>query len=151
MPGTERVEAGPWRRLRPALGTIGLIAVISVLMLSLLVPRRQVCEHQCESWLEGCLLTGGRGLFNCYEAFITSPARCSNQHAKWLKATAQLPWRRNIALLNYRLASHVWQQDHNGFIGHVASKESRRCPRLPAARRTDVIRVTHRRSAARQA
>src|ERR1700683_5541721 len=72
-------------------------------------------EHQCEGWLEGYLLTGRHGLFNCYEAFIHIVDSMFNQHAKWLKVTAQLPWRRNIASLNYLLASHVWQQDHNGF------------------------------------
>src|ERR1700723_1662745 len=72
-------------------------------------------EHQCEGWLEGYLLTGRHGLFNCYEAFIHIVDSMFNQHAKWLKVTAQLPWRRKIASLNYLLASHVWQQDHNGF------------------------------------
>src|SRR6202050_3652987 len=71
-------------------------------------------EHQCEGWLEGYLLTGRHGLFNCYEAFIHIVDSMFNQHAKWLKVTAQLPWRRKIASLNYLLASHVWQQDHNG-------------------------------------
>lgn len=72
-------------------------------------------EHQCEGWLEGYLLTGRHGLFNCYEAFIHIVDSMFNQHAKWLKVTAQLPWRRKIASLNYLLSSHVWQQDHNGF------------------------------------
>ncbi|HQZ39911.1 MAG TPA: phosphoketolase family protein [Vicinamibacterales bacterium] len=72
-------------------------------------------EHQCEGWLEGYLLTGRHGLFNCYEAFIHIVDSMFNQHAKWLKVTAQLPWRRPIASLNYLLASHVWRQDHNGF------------------------------------
>ncbi|PJD96339.1 MAG: phosphoketolase [Parachlamydia sp.] len=72
-------------------------------------------EHQCEGWLEGYLLTGRHGLFNCYEAFIHIVDSMFNQHAKWLKVTAQLPWRRKIASLNYLLTSHVWQQDHNGF------------------------------------
>ncbi len=72
-------------------------------------------EHQCEGWLEGYLLTGRHGLFNCYEAFIHIVDSMFNQHAKWLKVTAQLPWRRKIASLNYLLASHVWRQDHNGF------------------------------------
>ena len=72
-------------------------------------------EHQCEGWLEGYLLTGRHGVFNCYEAFIHIIASMFNQHAKWLKVTNTLPWRRKIASLNYVLASHVWRQDHNGF------------------------------------
>jgi len=72
-------------------------------------------EHQCEGWLEGYLLTGRHGLFNCYEAFIHIIDSMFNQHAKWLKVTSHLPWRRKIASLNYLLASHVWRQDHNGF------------------------------------
>ena len=72
-------------------------------------------EHQCEGWLEGYLLTGRHGLFNSYEAFIRIVDSMFSQHAKWLKVTLELPWRRKIASLNYLLASHVWQQDHNGF------------------------------------
>ena len=72
-------------------------------------------EHQCEGWLEGYLLTGRHGLFNCYEAFIHIVDSMFNQHAKWLKVTRELPWRIKIASLNYLLSSHVWQQDHNGF------------------------------------
>ncbi len=72
-------------------------------------------EHQCEGWLEGYLLTGRHGVFNSYEAFIHIVDSMFNQHAKWLKVTAALPWRRKIASLNYLLASHVWRQDHNGF------------------------------------
>ena len=72
-------------------------------------------EHQCEGWLEGYLLTGRHGLFNCYEAFIHIIDSMFNQHAKWLHVTSRLPWRRKIASLNYLLASHVWRQDHNGF------------------------------------
>ena len=72
-------------------------------------------EHQCEGWLEGYLLTGRHGVFNCYEAFIHIVDSMFNQHAKWLKVTAALPWRRKLASLNYLLASHVWRQDHNGF------------------------------------
>jgi len=72
-------------------------------------------EHQCEGWLEGYLLTGRHGLFNSYEAFIHIVDSMFNQHAKWLKVTAGIPWRRKIASLNYLLASHVWRQDHNGF------------------------------------
>lgn len=88
-------------------------------------------EHQCEGWLEGYLLTGRHGLFNCYEAFIHIIDSMFNQHAKWLKVTAELPWRRPIASLNYLLASHVWQQMHNGFthqdpgfIDHVVNKKA---------------------------
>jgi xylulose-5-phosphate/fructose-6-phosphate phosphoketolase len=88
-------------------------------------------EHQCEGWLEGYLLTGRHGLFNCYEAFIHIIDSMFNQHAKWLKVTAGLPWRRPIASLNYLLASHVWQQMHNGFthqdpgfIDHVVNKKA---------------------------
>jgi xylulose-5-phosphate/fructose-6-phosphate phosphoketolase len=88
-------------------------------------------EHQCEGWLEGYLLTGRHGLFNCYEAFIHIIDSMFNQHAKWLKVSAQLPWRRPIASLNYLLSSHVWRQDHNGFthqdpgfIDHVVNKKS---------------------------
>ena len=72
-------------------------------------------EHQCEGWLEGYLLTGRHGLFNCYEAFVHIIDSMFNQHAKWLKVTRALPWRKEIASLNYLLASHVWRQDHNGF------------------------------------
>ena len=72
-------------------------------------------EHQCEGWLEGYLLTGRHGLFNCYEAFIHIIDSMFNQHAKWLKVTRDLPWRKEIASLNYLLSSHVWRQDLNGF------------------------------------
>lgn len=88
-------------------------------------------EHQCEGWLEGYLLTGRHGLFNSYEAFIHIVDSMFNQHAKWLKVSAGLPWRRKIASLNYLLASHVWQQMHNGlthqdpgFIDHVVNKKA---------------------------
>lgn len=88
-------------------------------------------EHQCEGWLEGYLLTGRHGLFNCYEAFVHIIDSMFNQHAKWLKVTKQLPWRRDIASLNYLLTSHVWQQDHNGFthqdpgfLDHVVNKKA---------------------------
>jgi xylulose-5-phosphate/fructose-6-phosphate phosphoketolase len=88
-------------------------------------------EHQCEGWLEGYLLTGRHGLFNSYEAFIRIVDSMFSQHAKWLKVTSELPWRRKIASLNYLLASHVWQQDHNGFthqdpgfIDHVINKKA---------------------------
>jgi xylulose-5-phosphate/fructose-6-phosphate phosphoketolase len=88
-------------------------------------------EHLCEGWLEGYLLTGRHGLFNCYEAFIHVIDSMFNQHAKWLKMTRELPWRRPIASLNYLLTSHVWRQDHNGFshqdpgfIDHVVNKKA---------------------------
>lgn len=88
-------------------------------------------EHQCQGWLEGYLLTGRHGVFNSYEAFIRIVDSMFSQHAKWLKVTSELPWRRNIASLNYLLASHVWQQDHNGFthqdpgfIDHVVNKKA---------------------------
>ena len=88
-------------------------------------------EHLCQGWLEGYLLTGRHGLFNCYEAFIHIIDAMFNQHAKWLKVTRQIPWRRPIASLNYVLSSHVWRQDHNGFshqdpgfIDHVVNKKA---------------------------
>jgi xylulose-5-phosphate/fructose-6-phosphate phosphoketolase len=88
-------------------------------------------EHLCQGWLEGYLLTGRHGLFNCYEAFIHIIDSMFNQHAKWLKVTRALPWRRPIASLNYLLSSHVWRQDHNGFshqdpgfIDHVVNKKA---------------------------
>jgi xylulose-5-phosphate/fructose-6-phosphate phosphoketolase len=93
-------------------------------------------EHLCQGWLEGYLLTGRHGLFNCYEAFIHIVDSMFNQHAKWLKVTRAIPWRQPVASLNYLLSSHVWRQDHNGFshqdpgfIDHVANKKA------------DVIRV----------
>ena len=93
-------------------------------------------EHQCEGWLEGYLLTGCHGFLSCYEAFIHIIDSMFNQHAKWLKVSNEIPWRRPIASLNYLLTSHVWRQDHNGFshqvpgfIDHVANKKA------------DVIRV----------
>ena len=88
-------------------------------------------EHMCEGWLEGYLLTGRHGLFNCYEAFIHIVDSMFNQHAKWLKVTREIPFRRPIASLNYLLSSHVWRQDHNGFshqdpgfIDHVVNKKA---------------------------
>jgi xylulose-5-phosphate/fructose-6-phosphate phosphoketolase len=72
-------------------------------------------EHQCQGWLEGYLLTGRHGVFNSYEAFVHIVDSMFNQHAKWLKVTRQIPWRRPVASLNYLLSSHVWRQDHNGF------------------------------------
>jgi xylulose-5-phosphate/fructose-6-phosphate phosphoketolase len=88
-------------------------------------------EHQCEGWLEGYVLTGRHGLFNCYEAFVHIVDSMFNQHAKWLKVTRGIPWRRPVASLNYLLSSHVWRQDHNGFshqdpgfIDHVVNKKA---------------------------
>jgi len=88
-------------------------------------------EHTCEGWLEGYLLTGRHGLFSCYEAFIHLVDSMFNQHAKWLKTTNAIPWRRPVASLNYLLTSHVWRQDHNGFshqdpgfIDHVMNKRA---------------------------
>src|SRR5213075_3046328 len=86
---------------------------------------------QCQGWLEGYLLTGRHGFFSCYEAFIHIVDSMFNQHAKWLKVTRNIPWRRPIASLNYLLTSHVWRQDHNGFshqdpgfIDHVVNKKA---------------------------
>ena len=88
-------------------------------------------EHLCQGWLEGYLLTGRHGIFNCYEAFIHIVDSMFNQHAKWLKVTRAIPWRQPIASLNYLLSSHVWRQDHNGFshqdpgfIDHVVNKKA---------------------------
>jgi xylulose-5-phosphate/fructose-6-phosphate phosphoketolase len=88
-------------------------------------------EHMCQGWLEGYLLTGRHGLFSCYEAFIHIVDSMFNQHAKWLKVTRDIEWRRPIASLNYLLTSHVWRQDHNGFthqdpgfIDHVVNKKA---------------------------
>jgi xylulose-5-phosphate/fructose-6-phosphate phosphoketolase len=88
-------------------------------------------EHQCQGWLEGYLLTGRHGVFNCYEAFIHIVDSMFNQYAKWIKETNQIPWRRPVASLNYLLSSHVWRQDHNGFshqdpgfIDHVVNKKA---------------------------
>jgi xylulose-5-phosphate/fructose-6-phosphate phosphoketolase len=88
-------------------------------------------EHQCQGWLEGYLLTGRHGIFNCYEAFVHIVDSMFNQHAKWLKVCHDIPWRRPISSFNYLLSSHVWRQDHNGFshqdpgfIDHVANKKA---------------------------
>lgn len=88
-------------------------------------------EHMCQGWLEGYLLTGRHGFFSCYEAFIHIVDSMFNQHAKWLKTTRDIPWRRPIASLNYLLTSHVWRQDHNGFshqdpgfIDHACNKKA---------------------------
>ncbi len=99
-------------------------------------------EHMCQGWLEGYLLTGRHGFFSCYEAFIHIIDSMFNQHAKWLKVTRDIPWRRPIASLNYLLTSHVWRQDHNGFShqdpGFHRSRgqqKGRRGARLSSARR----------------
>ena len=88
-------------------------------------------EHMCQGWLEGYLLTGRHGFFSCYEAFIHIIDSMFNQHAKWLKVTHDIPWRRSIASFNYLLTSHVWRQDHNGFshqdpgfIDHIVNKKA---------------------------
>jgi xylulose-5-phosphate/fructose-6-phosphate phosphoketolase len=88
-------------------------------------------EHQCQGWLEGYLLTGRHGFFSCYEAFVHIVDSMVNQHAKWLKVSAGIPWRRPIASLNYLLSSHVWRQDHNGFshqdpgfLDHIVNKKA---------------------------
>ena len=95
------------------------------------VMDSMLSEHMCEGWLEGYLLTGRHGFFNSYEAFIRIVDSMFSQHAKWLKVCRQLPWRQDIASLNYILSSNVWQQDHNGFthqdpgfLDHVANKKS---------------------------
>jgi xylulose-5-phosphate/fructose-6-phosphate phosphoketolase len=95
------------------------------------VMDAMLSEHQCQGWLEGYLLTGRHGIFNSYEAFIRIVDSMFSQHAKWLKVTSELPWRRKISSLNYLLASHVWQQDHNGFthqdpgfLDHVINKKA---------------------------
>ncbi len=95
------------------------------------VVDSMLSENQCEGWLEGYLLTGRHGLFNSYEAFIRIIDSMVSQHAKWLKVTRELPWRRNISSLNFLLTSHVWQQDHNGFthqdpgfLDHVINKKA---------------------------
>jgi xylulose-5-phosphate/fructose-6-phosphate phosphoketolase len=95
------------------------------------VVDSMLSEHQCEGWLEGYLLTGRHGMFNTYEAFIRIVDSMVSQHAKWMKVCKEIPWRREIASLNILLASHVWQQDHNGFthqdpgfLDHVVSKKA---------------------------
>ena len=97
-------------------------------------------EHLCQGWLEGYLLTGRHGLFNCYEAFIHIVDSMFNQHAKWLKVTRGIAWRRPVASLNYLLSSLVWRQDHNGFSPPGprlhrprGEQEGRGHPGLPAA------------------
>jgi xylulose-5-phosphate/fructose-6-phosphate phosphoketolase len=93
-------------------------------------------EHLCQGWLEGYLLTGRHGLFSCYEAFIHIVDSMFNQHAKWLKVSRALPWRRPIASLNYLLTSHVWRQDHNGF-----SHQDPGFVDLVANKKADIVRV----------
>ncbi len=93
-------------------------------------------EHLCQGWLEGYLLTGRHGLFNCYEAFVHIVDSMMNQHAKWLSTSRELPWRRPIASLNYLLSSHVWRQDHNG-----ASHQDPGFIDLVANKRAEVVRV----------
>ncbi|MBR1282900.1 phosphoketolase family protein [Bradyrhizobium sp. AUGA SZCCT0177] len=93
-------------------------------------------EHLCQGWLEGYLLTGRHGLFSCYEAFIHIVDSMFNQHAKWLKVSRSLPWRRPIASLNYLLTSHVWQQDHNGF-----SHQDPGFVDLVANKKADIVRI----------
>lgn len=95
------------------------------------VMDSMLSEHQCEGWLEGYLLTGRHGLFHSYEAFIRIVDSMLTQHAKWIKMSSELPWRRSIASLNYLLTSHVWRQDHNGFthqdpgfIDHIVNKKA---------------------------
>ena len=115
---TNRVwEAEPWRATTTSRPTGRVMEVLS--------------EHLCQGWLEGYLLTGRHGLFNCYEAFIHIIDSMFNQHAKWLKVTREIPWRAPVASLNYLLSSHVWRQDHNGFshqdpgfIDHVVNKRA---------------------------
>ena len=95
------------------------------------VMDSMLSEHLCEGWLEGYLLTGRHGFFHCYEAFIRIVDSMVSQHAKWLKVTKELSWRRPISSLNYVLTSHIWQQDHNGythqdpgFLNHLVTKKS---------------------------
>jgi xylulose-5-phosphate/fructose-6-phosphate phosphoketolase len=115
---TDRVFAGAMLATDDHLSTDGRVMEV-------------LSEHLCQGWLEGYLLTGRHGLFNCYEAFIHIVDSMFNQHAKWLKTSSHIPWRRPIASLNYLLTSHVWRQDHNGFshqdpgfIDHVVNKKA---------------------------
>ena len=115
---TERVSTGPILDTDDHLSPDGRVMEV-------------LSEHLCQGWLEGYLLTGRHGLFNCYEAFIHIVDSMFNQHAKWLKTTRDIPWRRPIASFNYLLTSHVWRQDHNGFshqdpgfIDHVVNKKA---------------------------
>ena len=120
---TDRAFAGPFQEVDEHLSPDGRVMEV-------------LSEHLCQGWLEGYLLTGRHGFFSCYEAFIHIVDSMFNQHAKWLKVSREVPWRRPIASLNYLLTSHVWRQDHNGFshqdpgfIDHVMNKKA------------DVIRV----------
>jgi xylulose-5-phosphate/fructose-6-phosphate phosphoketolase len=115
---TDKTWLGPLTPLDEHLGPHGRVMEV-------------LSEHLCQGWLEGYLLTGRHGVFNCYEAFIHIVDSMFNQHAKWLKVTNEIPWRRPIASLNYLLTSHVWRQDHNGFthqdpgfIDHVVNKKA---------------------------
>jgi xylulose-5-phosphate/fructose-6-phosphate phosphoketolase len=115
---TDRAWMGPIEPYDVSLGRGGRVVEV-------------LSEHLCQGWLEGYLLTGRHGLFSCYEAFIHIVDSMVNQHAKWLKVSRELRWRRPIASLNYLLTSHVWRQDHNGFshqdpgfIDHVANKKA---------------------------
>src|SRR5437667_7092007 len=122
------------RRLRLKLRKVVVIIKKTALVL-LRGGRLQCCGSNRvfgnDSWLEGYLLTGRHGFFSCYEAFIHIIDSMFNQHAKWLKVTREIPWRRSIASFNYLLTSHVWLQDHNGFshqdpgfIDHVVNKKA---------------------------
>jgi xylulose-5-phosphate/fructose-6-phosphate phosphoketolase len=93
-------------------------------------------EHLCQGWLEGYLLTGRHGLFSCYEAFIHIIDSMVNQHAKWLKVSRELPWRKPVSSLNYLLTSHVWRQDHNGF-----SHQDPGFVDLVANKKADIVRI----------
>jgi xylulose-5-phosphate/fructose-6-phosphate phosphoketolase len=115
---TDKVSTGPFEPVDEHLSPDGRVMEV-------------LSEHLCQGWLEGYLLTGRHGLFSCYEAFIHIVDSMFNQHAKWLKVSRQIPWRRPIASLNYLLTSHVWRQDHNGFshqdpgfIDHVVNKKA---------------------------
>ncbi len=115
---TDKVFTGPFQDVDEDLSPDGRVMEV-------------LSEHLCQGWLEGYLLTGRHGLFSCYEAFIHVVDSMFNQHAKWLKVSRQIPWRRPVASLNYLLTSHVWRQDHNGFshqdpgfIDHVVNKKA---------------------------
>jgi len=117
-------EASPKEFMEPILATDEFLSPNGRVM-------EILSEHMCQGWLEGYLLTGRHGFFSCYEAFIHIVDSMFNQHAKWLKVTRDIPWRRPIASLNYLLTSHVWRQDHNGFthqdpgfIDHVMNKKA---------------------------
>jgi len=115
---TQKAFMGPFQDLDRHLATDGRVMEV-------------LSEHMCQGWLEGYLLTGRHGFFSCYEAFIHIVDSMFNQHAKWLKVSREIPWRRPIASLNYLLTSHVWRQDHNGFshqdpgfIDHAVNKKA---------------------------